>query len=134
MDTALPQKFPFILDRNLAKANCTGNRVCTSCDTVVLGLDSYLRFQQMNGNFLCCFSRLQHWKSDNLLSCLIRPVCFLWVEFWVTKPYFLSECVYFSRLQIHLVFYAKSNFIKKKKKKKKSPKLRNVRTLDIFLC
>ena len=33
MDTALPQKFPFILDRNLAKANCTGNQVCTSCDT-----------------------------------------------------------------------------------------------------
>ena len=38
MDTALTQKFPFILDRNLAKANCTGNRVCTSCDTVVLVL------------------------------------------------------------------------------------------------
>ena len=37
MDTALPQKFPFILDRNLVKANCTENRVCTSCDTVVLG-------------------------------------------------------------------------------------------------
>ena len=37
MDTALPQKFPFILDRNLAVNNCTGNRVCTSCDTVVLG-------------------------------------------------------------------------------------------------
>ena len=36
MDTALPQKFPFILDRNLAKANCTENRVCTPCDTVVL--------------------------------------------------------------------------------------------------
>ena len=36
MDTALPQKFPFILDRNLAKANCTGNRVYTSCDTVFL--------------------------------------------------------------------------------------------------
>ena len=36
MDTALPQKYPFILDRNLAKANGTGNRVCTSCDTVVL--------------------------------------------------------------------------------------------------
>ena len=35
--TALPQKFPFILDRNLA--NCTGNRVCTSCDIVVLGSD-----------------------------------------------------------------------------------------------
>ena len=38
MDTALPQKFPFILDRNLAKANCTGNHVCTFCDKVVLGL------------------------------------------------------------------------------------------------
>ena len=38
MDTALPQKFPFILDRNLAKANCTENHVCTSCDTVVLAL------------------------------------------------------------------------------------------------
>ena len=39
MDTALPQKFPFILYRNLAKANCTENLVCTSCDTVVLGFD-----------------------------------------------------------------------------------------------
>ena len=37
MDTALPQKFPFILDMNLAKANCTENRVCTSYDIVVLG-------------------------------------------------------------------------------------------------
>ena len=36
MDTALPQKFPFILDRNLAKANSIGNRVFMSCDTVVL--------------------------------------------------------------------------------------------------
>ena len=30
-----PTKIPFILDRNLAKANCTEDRVCTSCDTVV---------------------------------------------------------------------------------------------------
>ena len=36
MDTALTQKFPFILDSNLAKNNCTENHVCTSCDTVVL--------------------------------------------------------------------------------------------------
>ena len=42
MDTALPQKFPFILDRNLAKANCTGNRVCTSCDTVVLDINKFV--------------------------------------------------------------------------------------------
>ena len=41
MDTALHQKFPFILDRNLAKANCTENRVCTSCDTVVFALLLY---------------------------------------------------------------------------------------------
>ena len=36
MDTALPQKFYFILDRNLAKANCIEIYVCTSCDKVVL--------------------------------------------------------------------------------------------------
>ena len=36
MDTALPQKLPFVLDRNLAKANFTGNWVCTPCDIVVL--------------------------------------------------------------------------------------------------
>ena len=39
MDTALPQNFPLILDRNLVKANCTANRVCTSCDIVVLAPD-----------------------------------------------------------------------------------------------
>ena len=44
MDTALPEKFPFILDRNLAKANCTEDRVCTSCDKVVLGLVIKFRF------------------------------------------------------------------------------------------
>ena len=44
MDTALHQKFPFILDRNLTKANCTENRVCTSCDTVVLAHSSYHDF------------------------------------------------------------------------------------------
>ena len=32
MILALYYKFPFILDRNLAKANCTENQVCTSCD------------------------------------------------------------------------------------------------------
>ena len=35
MILALYWKYPFILDRNLAKANCTENRYCTSCDTVV---------------------------------------------------------------------------------------------------
>ena len=41
MDTALPQKFHFILDRNLAKANCTENLVCTSCDIIVLPIGTY---------------------------------------------------------------------------------------------
>ena len=36
MILALYLKFPFILDKNLAKANCRENHVCTSCDTVVL--------------------------------------------------------------------------------------------------
>ena len=50
MDTALPQKFPFILDRNLAKANCTGNRVCTSCDTVVLDTNIFLNERFVYGS------------------------------------------------------------------------------------
>ena len=45
MDTAVPQKFPFNLDRNLAKANCTENRVCTSCDIVILVLDVFCLLQ-----------------------------------------------------------------------------------------
>ena len=49
MDTALPQKFPFILDRNLAKANCTGNQVCTSCDTVVLVSGLYCKDSLIKG-------------------------------------------------------------------------------------
>ena len=36
------KKISFILDRNLAKANCTENYVCTSCDTVVLVISNYL--------------------------------------------------------------------------------------------
>ena len=44
MDAALPHKFLFILDRNLAKANCTENYVCTSCDIVVLVMIIILLF------------------------------------------------------------------------------------------
>ena len=44
MDTAaLPQKFPLILDRNLAKANCTENQVCITCDIVVLAAASNVK-------------------------------------------------------------------------------------------
>ena len=59
MDTALPKKFPFILDRNLAKGNCTENRVCTSCDIVVLGGNRILytsKFLVLEISFLAqCF-------------------------------------------------------------------------------
>ena len=34
MNTSLTQKFPFILDRNLAKSNGTENHVCTFCETL----------------------------------------------------------------------------------------------------
>ena len=50
MDTALTQKFPFILDRNLAKANCTENHVCTPCDTVVLGRGKLTTLHALFGN------------------------------------------------------------------------------------
>ena len=50
MDTALTQKFPFVLDRNLAKANCTGNHVCTSCDKGII--DPYLRAFYLPENLL----------------------------------------------------------------------------------
>ena len=46
MDTALPQKFPFILDKNLAKANCTENHLCTFCDIVVLGFRQKIMIMQ----------------------------------------------------------------------------------------
>ena len=44
MDTGLPQKFLFILDRNLAKLNGTENHVCKSCDTVVLVFSYIFRY------------------------------------------------------------------------------------------
>ena len=44
------KKFPFILDRNLAKANCTENHVCTSCDTVVLLVKSVFVRRATNMN------------------------------------------------------------------------------------
>ena len=54
MNTALPQKFPFISDRNLAKANCTGNRVCTSCDIVVLGSNLCISNNNLTQLFVAC--------------------------------------------------------------------------------
>ena len=52
MDTALTQKCSVILDRNLAKANCTENHVCTSCDTVVL--ESHIKRNWTVGGMFYC--------------------------------------------------------------------------------
>ena len=43
-DTGTVLKIPFILDRNLAKANCTEDRVCMSCNKVVLGKGLKIRY------------------------------------------------------------------------------------------
>ena len=72
MNTALPQKFPFILDRNLAKANCTENRVCTSCDIVVLGANlNYLH----NAKFVYCIYTLylNYFIPDHVFNhCILK--------------------------------------------------------------
>ena len=69
MDTALPQKFLFFLDRNLAKAKCTENHVCTSCDKVVLGLN----ISSMDTNLI--FEKVSHTPSCHITS-QIFIICF----------------------------------------------------------
>ena len=64
MDTALPQKFSFILDRNLAKANCTENRVCTSYDTVVLDSTS-CTFSDISMSFIVMINLRRYGKIND---------------------------------------------------------------------
>ena len=50
------QKFPFVLDRNLAKANSTENQVRTSCDIVVLGIKQFtFKWYEDGSYFSFCF-------------------------------------------------------------------------------
>ena len=63
MDTVLPQKFPFILDRNLAKANCTGNRVYTSGDIVVLDIN----INKNEQSFVSKVKKTQHIRKNKHL-------------------------------------------------------------------
>ena len=65
MDTALPQKFPFILDRNLAKANSTENRVCPSCDTV--GLAPWYAYIYIYMHILT-YNYLYKWAASFILN------------------------------------------------------------------
>ena len=55
MDTALPHKFPFILNRNLAKANCTARKSGLdyyTCDIVVLGDNIIMRLTNLKGTLI----------------------------------------------------------------------------------
>ena len=89
------------LDRNLTKANCTGNRVCTSCDIVVLGsrkcfisLMDFLRNSDVEGLLLIewlllivpkqwnegmlCFLSFAHYKEqiiNNYLPFINNIIC-----------------------------------------------------------
>ena len=76
MDTALTQKFPFVLDRNLAKANCTGNRVCTSCDKVVLECNVIIpvtvRTVHKKKHILCTKFMLKFNQTQNNLHTNLR--------------------------------------------------------------
>ena len=69
MILALYWKFPFILDRNLAKANCTGNHVCTSCDTVVLGKTLKCTLRSVAMNSVVCCDKWMVWQFSVSKAC-----------------------------------------------------------------
>ena len=67
-DTGTVLKIPFILDRNLAKANCAENQVCTSCNTVILASNpSPLPCIQNQVSFFLTGSR--GGRGSGMLSC-----------------------------------------------------------------
>ena len=88
MDTALPQKIHFFLDRNLAKASCTENRVCTSCDTVVLVMGPWLAY----------------FVAD-LLSDLFKRIL-LWIQFYavLATEYCIKKVQFLAISVLHLNF------------------------------
>ena len=75
MDTALPQKFPFILDRNLAKANCTENYICSSCDIIIILFKNYyyyyisVLFPGDLDMYYWCLNSTEY--KDDMLNCPI---------------------------------------------------------------
>ena len=74
MDTALSQLFPFILDRNLAKANCSRNRVCTSCDTSSPCLELISDYSTKTNNLLIKPSHYE-WNATiiiNIINIIIQ--------------------------------------------------------------
>ena len=93
MDTTLLQKFPFILDRNLAKANFTENHVCTSCDTVVLGTNI---LATASDRFSCKYSRVGLGMHPGIYP--FNPlgwVLYIKNLFFFVKSVFFDETLYF---------------------------------------
>ena len=84
MDTALPQKFPFILDRNLAKANLTENQVCTSCDIVVV-VCVYIA----TSNFTACYLIFNIFIFKSFFSNSLIFQCFIFFNLFFFYIYYL---------------------------------------------
>ena len=75
------KNFPFILDRNLAKANFTENHVCTSCDTWWQSNNITLR---MVFNCITKVMNLRHsLQCTWLCNCMLRS--FLWILVYKQK-------------------------------------------------
>ena len=83
MDTcSLPQKFPFILDRNLAKANWTGNRLCTSCGIVGVVFYKFLNTTKSKSwvyvryiIYILYVSRMMCYFDDYICVTIVHNLC-----------------------------------------------------------
>ena len=77
MILALYYKFLFILDRNLAKANCTENRVCMSCNTVVLDPNiKRLASSALHCSTAACLDEVLSTVKATFFSCICRRVLY----------------------------------------------------------
>ena len=89
MDKALLQKFPFILDRNLAKANCTVNRVCTSCDTVVL--DLHINLNKLNIKYQFLVKKINGFEQK--IYMFHSPIIYIYIYISLYIIYKLDQLV-----------------------------------------
>ena len=103
MNKALPQKFPFILDRNLAKANCTGNRVCTSCDTVVLGTNINNSIKFISEACIPLLSNIYKYTNNNVF-----PTIF---ESWTLFPTIVHKSQGQEHIDNFWIEFLTSNFL-----------------------
>ena len=133
MDTALPEKFPFILDRNLAKANCTENHVCTSCDNVVLDprtfeVSAVFRICQMMSTTITLIQSMSYLLNCMLLNSTRKKEMFLQLKWSDTDN---SEIP----LKLSVIYHNRSRQRKRKyiKGKHSSELIHEQNTRNIFL-